>query len=312
MILIPRTLRALAAGWLLVAPGFLWAQDKNPLPPGTDVRRNLEYASVDGISLKLDLYLPASAHRPMPVVLWVHGGAWTTGGKGRPLVLPLLKDGIAIASITYRFSQQAIFPAQLQDCKAAVRWLRAHAGEFGLDPNRIGAAGTSAGGHLVALLGTTAQHPELEGSEGNLNESSQVQAVVDLCGPTDFLHWILNGQDLSVNEKPTDAVARLIGGLVNSHKDQARAASPLYYVSASACPFFIVHGDQDQLVPLDQSIELNDALQKAGVASTLIVVKGGKHGTEDPAAVQGAFDFLRAHLLPPAAGKIAPPLPKPQ
>jgi len=281
--------------FLLTFAGAVRAQTQNPLLVGIDVRRDVEYANVDGKSLTLDLYLPKPGAQPMPVVMWVHGGGWQSGNKDNPWCLPLVKSGFAVASINYRLSQEAIFPAQIYDCKAAVRWLRAHAGDYGINPDKIGAAGGSAGGHLVALLGTTAQNPELEGGEGNPGVSSRVQAVCDLFGPSDFV--ALAGQDAWwKNEYAARVVAQLLGGPVADNEAKARQASPLFHVSAQSCPFYIAHGDKDPLVPLQQSVELNDALQKAGVASTLYVVKGGGHGFQDPAATQGMIDFFRHYL----------------
>jgi acetyl esterase/lipase len=276
------------------------SQEADPLLASVEVHRDVEYANVGGKPLTLDIYLPGDARRPMPLIVWIHGGGWRTGSKNDfPLVLPLVKAGFAIASINYRLSQEAIFPAQIYDCKAAVRWLRAHAGDYGLNPDRIGAAGASAGGHLVALLGTTANHPELEGTEGNPGVSSAVQAVFDFFGPTDFL-----AMTTPVNHWPSaDAqavVADLLGGPVAQNPDKARQASPLYYVSAQSAPFYIVQGDQDPLVPLPQSIALNDALQKAGVASTLYVVKGGGHGGfHDPAIQENELTFFTHYLKGP-------------
>jgi acetyl esterase/lipase len=283
---------------LFLATSQLRAQGSDS-PHGYTSHRDIEYASVGGISLKLDLYLPDTTGKPFPVVMWVHGGGWQAGDKSYPMILPLVKEGFAIASIDYRLSQQALFPAQIHDCKAAVRWLRANAARYGLNPDKIGAAGASAGGHLVALLGTTANHPELEGTEGNAGVSSAVQAVVDYFGPADFINWNKNNPNPAAQESADDPIARLIGGTVLANLDKARAASPITYVSSQSCPFFIAHGDRDSLVPLGQSIELNDALQKAGVPSTLYVVKGGGHGFNNMPALLGAFAFLKQYLQTP-------------
>jgi acetyl esterase/lipase len=275
------------------------AQSDNPLFDNVAVHQNLVYATPGGDPLKLDLYVPKGSDKPLPVVMWVHGGSWEGGDKSDSYALPLLKSGFAVASINYRLSQTAIFPAQLMDCKAAVRWLRTHAGRYNLNPDKIGAAGASAGGHLVALLGTTDDLPALEGHEGYPGVSSRVQAVCDFFGPTDFPNWN-KGNLHPVNfETPDNAIARLIGGAVTTHENLARAASPVYYVSAHACPFYIAHGDQDVVVPLEQSIELNEALQKAGVPSSLYVVKGAGHGFNDPIAWEKAVAFLKHYLQSP-------------
>ena len=146
--------------------------------------RDLVYAKTPQRELALDLYIPDGATKP-PLIVWVHGGAWRAGSKAKPPALWMLERGYAVASISYRLSQQAVFPAQIHDCKAAIRWLRAHASKYGYDAERIGAWGASAGGHLVALLGTSSGVKELEGDLGYNDQSSRVQAVVDYFGPTD-------------------------------------------------------------------------------------------------------------------------------
>src|SRR5205085_12369694 len=136
----------------------------------------------------LDLYVPEKVQKPLPLLIWIHGGAWMSGSKDSPSpALQFTAKGYAVAQVGYRLSQDAKFPAQIHDCKAAVRWLRANAQKYNLDPNKFAAWGASAGGHLVALLGTTGAAAELEGHVSDLKESSRVQAVVDWCGPTDFL-----------------------------------------------------------------------------------------------------------------------------
>src|ERR1700677_637093 len=177
------------------------------LVDGTTVKQDVIYATAGGTPLPLDLYLPASK-QPVPLVIWIHGGGWVNGDKkmvrGVPLMPMLLKAGIGVASIDYRFRNVAQLPAQLYDCKAAVRWLRAHAAENDIDPKRTAAAGDSAGGHLVALLGTTADHPELEGDEGNPGVSSAICAVCDFFGPTDFVHWNVGNPHPTAMEDPND------------------------------------------------------------------------------------------------------------
>jgi acetyl esterase/lipase len=286
---------------LVTIPGPVRGQDADA-PAGMTIHRDVEYANVDGKSLKLDLYLPTHAGKPFPVLMWIHGGGWQAGGKGGPMTrafaYPLVQSGFALASIEYRLSQEAIFPAQIHDCKAAVRWLRANAVTYGIDPSKIAAGGDSAGGHLAALLGTTGNHPELEGNEGNLSQSSAVQAVCDFYGPADFLNWYKGTTPTGI-ENPNNPIAKLIGGPVSTNPDKARAASPITYVSAQSCPFFIAHGDEDHLVPLEQSVLLNDALQKAGVSSTLYVSRGSGHGFYDIVSLQHAFDFLKQNLQKP-------------
>ena len=174
---------------LLAVVPVVAAQPPRPKPPdGTKVLANLEYVPGGHERQRLDLYVPAEADAPLPVIVWIHGGAWLGGSKemGVP-ALPFVGKGYAVASINYRLSQHAVFPAQIEDCKAAIRWLRANARTYNLNAGRIGVWGASAGGHLVALLGTSGGVEDFDGKGGNADRSSRVQAVVDFFGPTDFL-----------------------------------------------------------------------------------------------------------------------------
>ena len=269
-----------------------------PLPPGVKVERNIAYVENGHERNRLDLYLPEKSAGRLPLVVWIHGGGWTAGSKENPPGLALVGHGYAMASINYRFSQHAVFPAQIEDCKAAIRWLKAHAEKYSIDPSHIGVWGASAGGHLVALLGTTAGVKELEGSGGNLDQSSRVQAVVDWFGPSEMSTM---GE---LAKQPDSVVAKLIGGPVAKNQEKARKASPLAYVSKDSAPMLIMHGDQDKLVPLDQSERLAAALEKAGVDAHLEVVHGNGHGgpgfntAESRKLIESFFD---KHLK--AAGK---------
>jgi len=242
------------------------------LPEGVKALRDLQYVEGGHERNRLDLYLPERATGRLPLIVWIHGGAWLGGSKEGCPALPFTSKGYAVASINYRLSQHAVFPAQIEDCKAAIRWLRANAAKYGLDPDRIGVWGASAGGHLVALLGTTGSVRELEGSGGNLDQSSRVQCVVDWFGPADLLTMAGSHDD------PGSPEARLVGGPVHENKDKARKASPVTYVSKDTAPFLIMHGDQDNTVPPSQSKVLTNALKKAGVEVKLVIVKGNGHG----------------------------------
>jgi acetyl esterase/lipase len=257
---------------LLAAAGSAPAQRPPAVPPGVKAHRDLEYVKEGHARQKLDLYLPEKADGPLPLLIWVHGGGWRAGSKDRPAGLEFVGRGYALASLNYRLSQHAVFPAQLDDCKAAVRWLRANAKKYNLDPQRFGAFGASAGGHLVALLGTTGGAKELEGKGGNLDQSSRVQAVVDLFGPTDLTK--MGGS----HDGPRSPEALLIGGPVQENKEKAAKANPIEYVKKDNPPFLILHGDKDAVVPFGQSELLEAALKKAGVEVTLKRVKGAGHG----------------------------------
>jgi acetyl esterase/lipase len=255
---------------------------------GVRVIRDLDYVQGGHERNHLDLYLPEKAERPLPVILWVHGGGWQRGDKTNGPAFRFAQKGYAVASMNYRFSQHATFPAQIYDCKAAVRWLRANAKKYGLDADHIGAWGASSGGHLVALLGTTAGVKELEGPGGNTDKSSRVQAVVDWYGPTDFL--TAGAKDTRTN---------LIGGDPQTNPGKARRASPMTYVSKDAAPILIMHGDEDKTVPIAQSETFAAALKKAGADATFVVIKGGKHGGAlftNAESMKLIEDFFAKHL----------------
>lgn len=248
------------------------------------VIRDIEYAVVDGISLRLDLYLPeASQAASVPLVVWVHGGGWRAGSKDRTYAPETLGEAYAVASIDYRLSQVATFPAQIHDVKAAIRWLRAHAKVYGFDPDHVGAWGSSAGGHLVALLGTSCGVEALEGSVGGFSEqSSCVHAVCDFYGPADLPALIeQRGGTDPWHLMPEE---QLIGGPVADNLELAILASPIAHVDSDDPPFLIMHGSEDQTVFVEQSIAFDAALQAAGADSMLIVIDGAGHG------------FPRSHL----------------
>ena len=239
--------------------------------------RDVVYAHVGDRELLLDLYLPQASLGPLPVIVWVHGGAWRAGSKDNPPAARMAHRGYAVASISYRLSQEAIFPAQIHDCKAAVRWLRANADQYDMDPGRIGAWGASAGGHLVALLGTTGGVDSLEGRHGNQKHSSRVQAVCNFFGPSDFL-TMDDFPGAQVHNSPDSPESQLVGGPIQDNPEEVAKANPITYLSQDAPPFLIVHGDRDMVVPYHQGELLAAALQDAGVDVTLHPVEGAGHG----------------------------------
>jgi acetyl esterase/lipase len=296
---------ALVLAVLLAAAAGAAAQPgKFNLPEGTKVHRNMQYVKDDHERSKLDLYLPEKADGLLPEIVWIHGGAWSAGSKDRPgQVLAFVGRGYAVASIDYRPSQHATFPAQIEDCKAAIRWLRANARTYQLDPGHIGVWGASAGGHLAALLGTTGGVKELEGTGGNAAQSSRVQAVVDFFGPTDFLQMdahAVRGSFLK-HDPVNSPESKLIGGAIQHNVEKVKRANPVHYVTKDAPPFFIAHGEQDPLVPCHQSELLYEALKKAEVEVTFQKIPGAGHGGREfgtdkmQAAIQEFFD---KHLKP--------------
>jgi acetyl esterase/lipase len=264
------------------------------LPQGVKFLGDLEYTEHGHQRNRLNLYIPEKAEARLPLVVWIHGGGWQTGDKESCPATYLTAKGFVVASINYRLSQHAVFPAQIEDCKAAIRWLRANATTYHIDPDHIGVMGASAGGHLVALLGTTAAAKELDGNGGNANQSSRVQCVVDLFGPTDFVHW-----DPNFNKPVYTMITNLLGGKANENTAKARAASPLFYVDKNSAPLLIIHGDKDPLVPLNQSEAIVEAMKKAGAEAKLIVIKGGGHGGagfETPENRKIIEEFFAKHL----------------
>jgi acetyl esterase/lipase len=254
------------------------------VPEGVKAYRDLVYVSGGHERQKLDLFVPENVTHSLPLIIFVHGGAWSSGDKAA-IFLPMRQGysqrGYALATINYRFSQHAIFPAQIEDCKAAVRWLRARARDYQLDPDRFGVWGPSAGGHLVALLGTSSDVREFDVG-AHLEVSSRVQCVMVDFGTTDFTQadaHRLPGSTV-VHNSSDSPDSRLIGGLITDQANAAkvRRASPITYVSKDDPPFLIVHGDQDPIVPHYQSEILFDALKAAGVKVRLNTVKGGGHG----------------------------------
>lgn len=250
-------------------------------PRDAKVHRDVEYARVDGKPLLLDVAVPARATTQpagkagrFPLVIWVHGGGWHAGNKDNSPAKFLLNEGFAVASINYRLTDVAPFPAQIHDCMAAVRFLRAKAKDYGYDGERIGVWGGSAGGHLVALMGVAAGSAELEGKVGDhLDQSSRVQAVCDWFGPTLF-----DAKELPVAVKGNEMVVKLLGGPIYEKRALAQLASPALHVTREAAPFLIMHGEKDPIVPMFQSQVMTNRLKEAGVEVTLKMIPNGGHG----------------------------------
>lgn len=264
----------------------------------------------------LTMHLLSAQPRPegrAPGLLWVHGGAFRHGSKdsGIAKLFPFARRGYVCASIEYRLSGEALWPAQIEDCKCAVRYLRAHADALGLDPQRIGAWGASAGGHLVAMLGVAPDHPELEGDGGWSDHSSRVQAVCDYFGPADLLTIVDQPSSLDHNG-PDSPEGRLLGGAVREHPDRARAASPASYATGAEPPFLIVHGNEDQTVPYGQSQQMYQAVG-SGDATFLTIVGAGHGGGafEHPAVLQRVEAFFEQHLGPLPLSAPADATPRP-
>jgi acetyl esterase/lipase len=286
----------------LVAPaGERTAASNRTYDGNIEIIRDIPFAGTTNPKQTLDLLLPRERHEKLPLIVFIHGGAWIAGDKqkGYVFITPLVRSGrYAAATINYRLSDEAIWPAQIHDCKAAIRWLRGNAAEFGIDPDRVAVWGTSAGGHLVAMLGVSGGDAILEGSLGRFtNESSRVSCVVDFFGPTDFFE-IPKYTNILHYGTAGALDSRLLGGTVFEKPDAARSASPIMYDLKQSPPFFIAHGTKDRVVPFSQSEIFFEALKKAGTATPpiFIHVVGAGHGFNIPEVNARVGQFLDLHL----------------
>jgi len=295
-----------------------------PQPPTDDVVFATVSTFNGSIDLMMDIHPATSGTGPRPLLVWIHGGGWQGGSHNQTpsFALDLRAQGIHVASIGYRLSGEAIFPAQIHDCKGAIRWLRAHAVEYEIDVARIGVWGSSAGGHLAALVATSGGVADLEGtSGGNTAFSSSVIACGDFYGPTDILNMQLDCQAQAPgcsfdHDDPTSPESKLFGltaadqgiGWLRTHAANpappfpellalVQSANPLTHVDAADPPFFIAHGDQDTTVPLGQSTKLRDALNAVGVANTYTVAAGFGHGSLGATVNAAATAWMADRLL---------------
>jgi acetyl esterase/lipase len=290
-----------AAALLLLWSGLLGSvgsaqerQQTGQVPQPTKevlVYKDLSYVPNGSALQKLDLYVPESCEAPLPLIVWIHGGGWKAGSKDYCPPLIWSRKGYAVASVNYRLSQVAKFPAQIKDCKAAVRWLRAHAEKYRINPDHVAVWGGSAGGHLASLVGTAGDVVAWE--EGQPSSSSQVQAVIDWYGRADLTPV---SKDPAYANSPS---ASLLGGCGGGVTELAREASPIMHVSQDDPPFLIMHGDMDKVVPVQQSRAFAEALSKVGVKVSLIVLKGAGHGGSvflQPEQVSVIDAFLNRYL----------------
>lgn len=264
----------------------------------TIMRADITYATVDGAELKLDLYLPKAAGEPK-LIVWVHGGAWRAGSKADMPLHDLVTAGYAIASVDYRLSTVAPFPAQIHDIKAAIRFLRAECKTYGYSAESIAIAGSSAGGHLAPLVAVTNGHKELEGRIGeHLDESSDVQTVVSFFGMSN-LTTILAQSTAHGLKVRVPALQLLLGGQPDEKPELAKLASPVFHVDAADPPLLWIHGDQDPQVPLKQAHELEERYKAVKIPCRFVVLHGGKHGGDeffDQQRLKLMQDFLAEHL----------------
>jgi acetyl esterase/lipase len=286
----------IAGSWIitLLLSVAAWAAPK--VPDGVTYEPELEYGKAGEESLKLDLARPADGEGPFPAVVVIHGGAWRGGHRSAhtDLVLQLAQRGYVAATISYRFCPKHAFPAQVEDAKCAVRFLRANGEKYKIDKDRIGAVGASAGAHLAMMLGVMDKEDGLEGSGGSPEQSSKVQAVVGFFGPTDLL-----ADDMPQPTRPL--IKDFIGGTPGEKPQEHRRASPLTYVTKGDAPILMLQGTKDPLVPHTQAFKMAEAMTAAGVPGRVEVYVGAGHGwggKELGHSIRQTFEFLDQHLKP--------------
>lgn len=272
-------------------------------PQATIIQSNINYAADASIKHLLDIYLPAGDKKNLPLVVWIHGGAWMSNDKYADMgymkntVKGFIEKGYALASIDYRFSTEAVFPAQIQDCNQALEYLYQHAKDYNIDRDRIAVIGFSAGGHLASLLGLSNNNDVKDFYPNGVKPHFKIKTVLDFYGPSDFL-MLANNPDTTVNGLGSP-VAMLLGATQVARPDLAKRASPVTYVDKNDPPFLIVQGEKDESVPNTQSKVLSSWLTLSGVKNQLIVVPGAPHYGEmfDAEYIRTTlFTFLKEHL----------------
>lgn len=247
------------------------------VPKGIQLDKDIVFATINGQDLKLDIAYPKDNKGKLPAIVYIHGGGFEGGAKPTDQTVFYAKNGFIGIAIEYRLSDVAKFPAAVHDCKTAIRWTRANAKKYGIDPEKIGVIGESAGGYLVAMMGTSGGNSYLEGDGPYKEYSSSVQAVVDLFGPIDFS---------VMKDAPTGPVAKFLGKTAQEAPELAIKANAITYVDAKDAPTLMIHGEKDDLVPIQQSELLYAALTRAGVQAKVVGVKSAGHGFS--ASPQGA------------------------
>ncbi len=277
---------------------FVTKEHDADIPTAIWIVKDLPYLESENKAHKLDVYVSRNKNKKHPVVVWIHGGGWSTGSKADTPALELVSRGYATVSIDYRLSDDSIFPAQIHDSKAAVRWVRAHGTEYGFDTNKIAVWGISAGGHLAALLGTS-QAVDALNEKSESTESANVDAVVDWCGPAD-----LNTFDEQAKEErfrryqPEQFVKSFLGGTPEMKSDLAREASPITYIEKGKVypPFLIMHSEGDPIVPFAQSEELAAKLTQVGASVQFVKVQGAEHVPFNAENLKVCYEFLDKYM----------------
>ncbi len=267
--------------------------------------RQIQYLDDANPRHQLLLFQPTghSPETPLPLVVWVHGGGWMHGSHrtmNSTLASLIQSDRYVVASIGYRLTDEELWPAQIHDCKAAIKWLKGNARQIGVDPDRVGVIGASAGGHLASMLGTSGGDKLMSGTLGVYHKvDDRVHCVVDFFGPTDLLKMDAQAMDGAklIHDAPDSPESRLLGAPLQTVPQLAKSANPITYVSPDDPPFLIIHGTHDALVPYAQSTLLKESLEEAGVETTLITIEDGGHGGPKFTGIQSrVLDFLDRQL----------------
>ena len=281
---------------LVLCPSAVAAQEKGKPPEDVVFDKDVVYGKGAGEDLKLSIARPRDAAGPLPCIVFIHGGGWAAGSKDghAPQTVEVARKGYVGATVGYRFAPKHIFPAQVEDVKCSIRFLRANAEKYGIDKDRIGAVGFSAGAHLSMMLGAMDKADGLEGEGGNPEQPSKVNAVVSWFGPT----------DLGTKDWPDASrklVEQFVGGTQAEKADACRRASPVTYVNAGDAPMLLIQGTKDRLVPYSQAYLMIDALNKAGVPGRLDMIVGADHGWGNPELQRTAdetYAFFDQYLKP--------------
>lgn len=284
---------------------FVTKEHEATVQAGTRIVKDLPYvAGSINKEQRLDVMIPKTqSTKPLPLIVFIHGGGWEAGDKAQTPALELCSRGFVVASINYRLAPGATFPAQIEDCKTAIRWLKENSAEYQIDPSRVGVWGCSAGGHLAALIGTTNGTQKFEGAvEGttaNPKINSSVQAVSDWCGPADLVTAVEQCESPRYKKYGSSVyVYGLLGGDLSTKMDLAVEASPTTYVSKDDPPFQIVHSLDDTIVPFAQSQELFDKLTEADVPVKFLKIEGSEHVPLSQSTLDSVIEFFLKYLKP--------------
>lgn len=290
-----KTLLVVALSSLFFVSTLSSIQAAPPVPESVVWEEGIEYSNPDDTHLQLNLARPKSGNGPFPTVLCIHGGGFRAGKRESYdlLCVKLAERGYVAATMTYRLAPKHKFPAAVHDTKAAVRWLRANAAKYKINPDKLGVTGGSAGGHLAQFLGVTANVPQFEGQGGNADQSSAVTCVVNVYGPSDFTKSY--GKSVDAHE----VLPLWFGGDLSTHNALHIQGSPLYWVTPNAAPTLCIHGTEDKYVAHEQAVWLIDKLKAATVEAELLTLEGAGHGfkgADAEKAEAALFDYFDKHL----------------